>query len=819
MKKLRSFVPKLIFLLSAALLLWVVLFWQDNANTGSVVTDSAFIISHESGFYRHSLRIRITPVQKAVIYYTTDGSEPSSTSSSSFLYERPIFLKASLEEKSCSLRFRLYFDDGTSSKVYTYSYILGYFIHERYHTYVVNITGDPDDLFGYENGIFVGGKLRDDFLAEHPNVKDPADYPSQYGFPSSATEVKAKDPANYNIRGRESERPVSFQIFDDQGNLLTSQDCGLRIFGNASRSKMQKSFQLFARKEYDTYGNFHLSLFPELHRETDGTILDRYNRLVFRNSGNDFAKAFIRDTLIQQLATDYGFPFSTPYVPSTVYINGEYAGFYWVKVPFSSGQMDEFYHVTDGHFERVTIQEFYKKAGEDEEAANWIINDYQTVYDAYVDAELSDDAVYKRLCRQIDVENYLAYYALEIYIGNKDWPYNNVRAWRYIADDGNYTENSVFDGRYRYLLYDTDYSFGLVSDVPSYSCEEDNIAVLLNNYQSPIFCNLMERADCREMFTNYVCDLMNDSFSPESVYLAAQKLISERDAELPRYVETLPPDVATMDTVNSETADILLFAQNRPGYMHTFLQKDYALFYPYFLHIESPEDTKVRVNSIEDAGSEFTGIYYADNSLTLKASVNEGHRFVYWLVNGTQYREAELTLSSEELKTLLSIPIQEEEEFTAPEGFGTLGYAESEANPTLDIRLVEEDNPDASFTVSRIHAKGTNDFVEISNPSGHELSLIGLYLSDDAANLKKTKIPDCVLAPGESLTLYGKKNRQTPALSALRLDFSLRKYETLYLSDESGTILEEIPIPDMGREDSDYVRDPFSGKFHERTAD
>lgn len=800
---MRSIILMFIFLLSAAFLLWIALFWQGNASTGSVVTDSAFMISHESGFYRHSLRIRITPVRDAIIYYTTDGSEPSSTSSSSFLYESPIALKASLEEKSYPLRFRLYFDDGTSSKVYSYSYLLGYFIHERYHTYVVNISGDPDSLFGYENGIFTEGKLRDDFLAENPELE----------------EAKAKDPANYNIRGRESERPVSFQIFDEQGTLLTSQDCGLRIFGNASRAKQQKSFQLFARKEYDAWGNFHLSLFPELRRETDGTILDRYNRLVFRNSGNDFAKAFIRDTLIQQLAAEYGFPFSTPYLPSAVYINGEYAGFYWIKVPFSSGQMDEFYNVTDGHFERVTIQEFYKKAGEDDEEANWIINDYQTVYDAYVDAELSDDTVYRQLCAQIDVENYLAYYALEIYVGNKDWPYNNVRAWRYIADDGNYEKGGVFDGRYRYLLYDTDYSFGLISDVPSYSCEEDNIAVLLNNYQSPIFCNLMERADCREMFTNYVCDLMNDSFSPESVYLAAQKLIPARDAELPHYLETLPSDIATMETVNAETANILLFAQNRPGYMHTFLQKDYALFYPYFLQVESPKDTKVSVNSIDDAGSEFSGIYYADNSLTLKASVNEGHRFAYWLVNGTQYKEAELTLSSDELKALLSIPIPEEEEFAAPEGFGTLGYAESETNPTLDIRLVEEDLPDASFTISRIRAKGTDDLVEISNPSGHEVFLRGLYLSDDAADLKKTKVPERVLGPGESLTLYGKKNRQTPAFASPRLDFSLRKYETLYLSDENGTVLEEITIPDLGWEGSDYVRDPFSGKFYETVPD
>ena len=700
MKKIRPFISKFIFLLSAVLLLGLSVFLQTEPENGSISPDSTFVISHESGFYRHSLQIRITPVQNAIIYYTTDGSEPSSTSSSSTLYEHPITLNAALQERSYPLRFRLYFDDGTSSKVYNYSYILGYFISSRYDAYVVNIMGDPEDLFDEENGIFT----------------------------------------NYSQTGEASERPVHFQIFDQKGNLLTAQNCGLRIFGNFSRGKAQKSFQLFARKSYDAYGKFHLSLFPDIRRETDGTISDRSNRLVFRNSGNDFAKAFLRDTLFQQLAIGYGFPLATPYVPAAVYINGEYTGFYWIKEPFSDGQMEELYGTDHGRFEWVTLQEFYKTAGEEGEMPSQIMEDYQTIYDLYAEADLTDDTVYQALCERIDLENYLSYYALEIYIANKDWPYNNVRAYRYFADDGNYTEDTVFDGRYRYLFYDTDYGFGLTDDVPGYACEEDNIAVLLNNYQSPLFCNLMAREDCRENFTNDICDLMNSSFSPESVSETVQKLSSDRNPELGHYIENMLSDITTMDAVNAETASILAFAQNRPGYMHTFLQKDYALFYPYSLHAECPENARISVNSIEDTGSDFSGIYYADNSLALKASVNEGHRFAYWLINGTQYREAELLFSSEEVKDLLGIPIQDMESFTPPEGFGTLGYAESDGHPSLDILLVTEDNPDAIPVISRIHSKGVNDLVEISNYSSHPLSLEGFYLSDEPENLKKTKL-------------------------------------------------------------------------------
>ena len=118
-------------------------------------------------------------------------------------------------------------------------------------------------------------------------------------------------------------------------------------------------------------------------------------------------------------------------MPAAVYINGEYAGFYWVKEPFSAGQMEELQGAAEGSFERVTLQEFYKTAGEEGEEKNRSIEDYQEIYDTYAEADLTDDTVFAELCSRIDLENYLAYYALEIYIANKDWPYNNVRAYRY----------------------------------------------------------------------------------------------------------------------------------------------------------------------------------------------------------------------------------------------------------------------------------------------------------------------------------------------------------------------------------------------------
>ena len=53
---------------------------------------------------------------------------------------------------------------------------------------------------------------------------------------------------------------------------------------------------------------------------------------------------------------------------------------------------------------------------------------------------MTDDAVYKKLCEVIDVENYISYYALQIFIGNEDWPHNNYKVYRYYAAEGRITD-------------------------------------------------------------------------------------------------------------------------------------------------------------------------------------------------------------------------------------------------------------------------------------------------------------------------------------------------------------------------------------------
>lgn len=740
-----------------------------------------FGVSNGSGFYEEDVTVEIKAPRRAEVYYTDDGSTPSRESGTAVLYENPIELPCYDEITVYTLKFVLYLKEDVSP-VYTYTYMTGPELTKRFDTTVVSISGEEEALFGYEEGIFVEGKLRQEYREENPDVE----------------EINAKDPANYNLRGEEGEREVTVQIFDADGTDLLTQNCGIRISGNYTRGKNQKSFQLFPRKKYDVNGTFHTTLFEEERRESDGTILDRNNRLLFRNSGDDFNHGFIRDTLIQALSKEYGYPFAYTDKPAAVYINGQYQGFYWMREPFQNGYLENMYGYTEGEFITLDLNEYITSVVEDavaekQEYLQDYTEEYQTIYDTYCEAELSDDAVYEKLAERIDVENYLQYYALQLYVGNKDWPYNNVRAYRYVSDTDAYQEGTIFDGRYRYLLFDTDYSFHLEDQYTSYTYEEDNIAVLSNNGQSPLFSNLMGRKDCRDFFVNTLCDLMNSSFSGDNVAKVLQDLDSKRRQELSYFLQESDKadESVTMESVADEMDKLLEFAENRPEYVHCFIQTDFPVFTPYELVVDKPETVQLTVNTLQQVEDGFCGTYYGECGLFLEVETDIGHENPVFYLNGQAFKGDSCRLTGDEVLELL-------------QGTGR-----------LEISVAVEDGNLEYPVIYAVSPKGSNDQIELYNPTEHEISLKGFYLSDDPDELKKSALPNVTLKAGESYMLYSLKNQSEEAANQSRFHFNLKKEETLFLTEESGNIVQSVKIPDLQDEDSVYRMDLFGHTFYE----
>lgn len=74
---------------------------------------------------------------------------------------------------------------------------------------------------------------------------------------------------------------------------------------------------------------------------------------------------------------------------------------------------------------------------------------------SFIDEDLSVNENYERFSRVMDVQSMAEYCAAQIYIGNSDWAMGKNEGLWLSRDD------SFNQGRWQYILYDTEYSSGL----------------------------------------------------------------------------------------------------------------------------------------------------------------------------------------------------------------------------------------------------------------------------------------------------------------------------------------------------------------------
>ncbi len=516
------------------------------ANAGELKEGIAFTV--EKGFYSDSIEVEIITDKPGRIYYTTDGSDVDISRNP---YEQPIKLKSGGVVKATCLKAKAYFDDGTESDTIVHTYFVGPNADTRFDTLVFSVTTDPYNLYDYEYGIFVEGKLRDDFLDENPGVMPDPD-----------------DPANFNMRGRESERPVYLEVFEPDGTPVISQAAGIRTFGGWSRARTQKSFKIFARKEYDEVNNkLRYEFFPD-RTEADGDVVGTFKQLVVRNCGNDNGFGFIRDELFQTLAGQAGYQDYEAVRPAAVYVNGDYRGFFWLHEVYCDEYFEDHYGKYDGTFEVIEGGDNYKNYDANGDNAP-IVDEYNEFYRTYAYQDLTIDSNYRKVCEVIDVENYLEYFALGAYIGNEDWPHNNYKAYRYYAAEGESYGKAPFDGKWRYLLHDLDFSFGIYGTVPDTNFLARYIGAGGEIMDScPLFGQLMRREDCKQIFVKKTLELIDGAFSPSNLNRVLDEMNAARMNELKNtYNKGLLDDWVTFGQLAGRIEDIKNWGRDRAAFI------------------------------------------------------------------------------------------------------------------------------------------------------------------------------------------------------------------------------------------------------------
>ncbi|MBO4300350.1 MAG: chitobiase/beta-hexosaminidase C-terminal domain-containing protein, partial [Desulfovibrio sp.] len=266
----------------------------------------------------------------AEIHYTTDGSTPTAESP---LYSTPLSLTMGNGMSSLPLK-AIAIIEGEPGPVAVHTYLGNLTFKPAGQSFIFSLTTEADNLYGYENGILVPGRLR----AETENIPpDPANPDKIY--------------ANYRARGRRWEKPVDVEVMAPDGSHILTQRGGLRISGGASRAFAQKSLRLVARASFEpSRKRFIYPFFPASSCSRTLPPVQSFKHLILSSGGQDIASTQIRTPLLTRLALRAGYRWAAPSAPASVHINGRFYGFSWLTPRFDAHLLASFFNKPAGDF-------------------------------------------------------------------------------------------------------------------------------------------------------------------------------------------------------------------------------------------------------------------------------------------------------------------------------------------------------------------------------------------------------------------------------------------------------------------------------------
>jgi uncharacterized repeat protein (TIGR02543 family) len=587
------------------------------------------LFSHQAGFYKEGFLLELTVDDPEVsIYYTLDGSEPTESSN---LYTGPIkinnrkgepnilskisispYFKEPAEEiyKVTVVRAIAIKDNDITSSIVTHTYIIDENNDgdkKRYSLPVISISTDFNNLFDYNHGIFVPGV----------NFNEERRYQS----------------GNYKKKGIEWERPVHIEFFEPDGTLGFSQNAGLRIHGNYTRNTIIKAMRIYANDLYDEKDMFNYPIFPGLLKTASDEPLTKFNNFILRNSGNDYNETYIRDGMLQSIVSHLGFD-TQAYRPSIVFINGEYWGIYNLREHYNEWYFANKYDLDADKVVILEGMETEVKSGKPEDSLDFLeMVDF--IKENANSGKINDPDVYKQVNTLIDIDNFINYFASEIFFGNLDWPQNNIRFWRARTDKYKPDAPYGHDGRWRCMMFDVDYGLGLWDYSPEINSL--NHAIEINS----LFASLLKNDEFRYQFINTMADLLNSLFRPEYIVDKIEKTRSVIAPEMLEHLKRWNYMDNSIEKWDNNVQEMIIFATKRPSYQVEHINEVFSLSGAVEVNlITDPQKGFIKINSIElkeetpgiDNPANWKGIYFKEIPITLKAEPYQGYEFSGWLV-------------------------------------------------------------------------------------------------------------------------------------------------------------------------------------------
>ena len=543
----------------------------------------------------------------AVIYYTTDGSKPDENSN---LYENFISINNSLLVNGTQTPDQYGIDyspthDGIviraiaiapnhiPSNIITHTYI---YDPVNSDLPVVSIAIAPDDLWDPDVGMHVTG---DAFWPFYP----------YYG-------------SNF---WNDWEKEVHIELFEPGGIIGFKQNLGMKIFGGWSRAEAQKSFSFFARGMYGD-GDIDYELYPE-------SGVNSYEAFILRAHGQD--NVMFRDGFQTSLASENDV-IVQDYRPAVVYLNGEFWGIQNIREKVNEHFVKTHFDIESDDLDMLAIL----PNSAEPELIHGSTEDYTEIRQFMTNNDLSLDANYQHAAQKYDVKSLIDYKIAQIFVMNYDWPGNNNKLFK----------SKSGDGKWKHVMYDSDFGFERWGSNPfnigsyetynmlDHAIGESNV---FNNpvWSTAVFTTLLDNMNFRNKFINTYCDRLNTTYSTENTLYFMDSLRSIIDPYIPDHISRYGPDIYdgftpnTIGEYNSAYQGMENFANYRPENARNEMVEIFGLSgssNTISLYMNDVEAGHIEINSLKVGDQSWSGEYFSDVPITVKAVPNFGYEFTHW---------------------------------------------------------------------------------------------------------------------------------------------------------------------------------------------
>ncbi len=581
-----------------------------NNNSQPKVETPVFSIS--GGMYGGAQSVSISTITSgSTIRYTTDGSEPtgSSTAYSGAIYVNSITV----------LRARAFRSGYAASDVASATYLIGV----NHDLPVVCINTDPDNLWDDQIGIHVTGTN---------------------GITGNCNDT----PKNYN---QPWERPANIQMYESDGTFAFNIDAGISISGGCSRNNAQKSLNIATKKIYGTE-QIDYQLFPERDQH-------EFRRFKLRNAGNDWGRTSMCDAVVQELVKEDVDIEASGFRPSIVYLNGEYWGLMNIREIYSEHYLNYRFPKIDKDSVDIHFLHLYGDVNEwDIEVKEGDPQAFLDLYNFVKDNSMNNAANYAQVKNLMDINEYINYNIIQIHSGNTDWPSNNVRVWR-----------DQRDGKFRWILFDTDFALGRqengsnsrTANPPSfntlYQAVRSDQSGWPNDYASTrMLRRLLQNTEFKNEFIQRFATQINVLFDPARAAAIVDNFKANMQPEMQDHLTKWNLNGQSVSTWGGKVDRLKSWLSERPPYMRQHIRDYFGIGGTYNLTLNFNQNTGgvVAVNSNEFVVPfNYTGNYFDNIPLQLRAVPNPGYRFVRWQETGNT--NASITVNYSSAQTLTPV--------------------------------------------------------------------------------------------------------------------------------------------------------------------